>query len=184
MSLPVRRDRNSPQTPKPKIEIDIGKAGFILLLGIYGFRGAMDYDNFLFIHNFNLIIHEAGHAIFRIFGEFIMFLGGTLLQLIVPIVFTGYFFIRQERYSASVTLFWISINLFDISRYMKDARTQYLPLLGGEAVTHDWFYLFGKLNLLQADTAIGNFVYVIAFMIYLGAIALGFYYSRKSNIKT
>jgi hypothetical protein len=173
-----------PQKPKPKIVIDIGKAGFIFLLAIYGFKGAMEYDNFLFIHNFNLIIHEAGHAIFRLLGEFIMFLGGTLLQLIVPIVFTVYFFIRQELYSGAVTLFWVSINLFDISRYMKDARTQYLPLLGGEAVTHDWFYIFGKLNLLQADTAIGNLVYVIAFMVYMGAIALGFYYSCKINIKT
>ena len=94
-----------PQKPKPKIVIDIGKAGFIFFLAIYGFRGAMDYDNFLFIHNFNLIIHEAGHAIFRILGEFIMFLGGTLLQLIVPITFTIYFFIRQERYSGRLHYF-------------------------------------------------------------------------------
>ncbi|AFY72665.1 hypothetical protein Syn7502_00507 [Synechococcus sp. PCC 7502] len=170
-----RNPNSSPQ--QPKIRIDLGKAGFIFLLAIYGFRGAMDYDNFLFIHNFDLIVHEAGHAIFRLLGEFIMFLGGTLMQLIVPIGITVYFFIRQERYSGAITLFWVSINLFDVSRYMKDARTQFLPLLGGEAVTHDWFYIFGKLNLLQADVAIGNFVYVVAFMVYMVAIALGFYYS-------
>lgn len=165
--------------PKPKLEIDPLKAGFTLLLAVYGFRGAIDYDNFLFIHNFNLIIHEAGHAIFRLFGEFIMFMGGTLLQLIVPIGITAYFFYHQQRYSGSVTLFWISINLFDVSRYMKDARTQYLPLLGGEAVTHDWFYILGKLNLLSADIAIGNFVYTIALLVYIIAIALGFYYSAQ-----
>jgi hypothetical protein len=180
----AQRDRSSshqksPRKQKPSVEIDIAKAGFILLLGIYGFRGAMDYENFFFIHNFNLIIHEAGHAIFRLFGEFIMFLGGTLLQLMVPIGITVYFFVNQQRYSGAVTLFWTSINLFDVSRYMKDARTQELPLLGGEAVTHDWLYLFSKLNLLQADTTIGNLVYVIALMVYAGAIALGFYYSVK-----
>lgn len=183
LTVMTRRDRRSTKTPKniKPIEIDPVKLGFMILLGIYGFRGAIDYDNFLFIHNFDLIIHEAGHAIFRVFGEFIHFLGGTLLQLMVPIGITVYFFIHHQKYSAATTLFWTSINLFDVSRYMKDARTQELPLLGGENVTHDWLYLFGNLNLLQADTSIGNFVYVLACAVYLTSIALGCYYSRKDD---
>jgi hypothetical protein len=157
------------------------KAGFMLLLAIYGFRGARNYDNFLFIHNFNLLIHEAGHPLFAIFGEFMGFLGGTLMQLLVPILFTGYFWVQKQRYSASVCLFWIAINLFDISRYMKDARSQLLPLLGGEAVTHDWFYLFGRTGLLPHDRTIGGLVYGIACLTYVMAIAAGFYFSRHNS---
>jgi hypothetical protein len=163
---------------KLKIVIDPFKAGFILLLAIWGFNGAKDYSNFYFIHGFDLIIHEAGHAIFRLFGEFVMFLGGTLMQLLVPIGITAYFIYHQQRYSAAVTLFWTAINLFDISIYMKDARSQLLPLLGGEAVTHDWFYLFGSMKLLQHDQTIGNLVYCLGCLICMAAIAGGFYYSQ------
>jgi hypothetical protein len=154
------------------------KAGFIILLAIYGFRGGRNYDNFLFIHNFNLLIHEAGHLIFSFFGEFISFLGGTLTQFLVPLTFTIAFWRQKQPYSASVCLFWLSINLFDISRYMKDARSQALPLLGGEAVTHDWFYLFGRTGLLTQDHTIGNFVYGIAVLTMIIAILAGLYFSR------
>jgi hypothetical protein len=182
-----------PKGAKPKqrlkIVIDPFKAGFILLLAIWGFNGARDYSNFYFIHNFDLIIHEAGHAIFRLLGEFLMFLGGTLMQLLVPIGITAYFWYHRQNYSAAVTLFWISINLFDVSIYMKDARSQLLPLLGGEAVTHDWFYLFSSMRLLQLDQVIGNFVYFVGCITCISAIALGFYFSaippnlKNANLK-
>ena len=179
---PTNSSNSTPSRTKPKsklkIVIDPFKAGFILLLAVWGFNGARDYSNFYFIHGFDLIIHEAGHAIFRILGEFMMFLGGTLMQLLVPIGITAYFIYYQQRYSAAVTLFWTAINLFDISIYMKDARSQSLPLLGGEAVTHDWFYLFGSMRLLQHDQTIGGFVYLLGCITYLVAIAGGFYYAQ------
>ena len=34
-----------------------------------------------------------------------------------------------------VTLFWVGQSLFNVSVYVKDARAQALPLLGGEDVT-------------------------------------------------
>jgi len=182
MSIYQFRPPVEPKKPKSRsksaIVIDPFKASFILLLAIWGFNGARDYSNFLFVHGFDLIIHEAGHAIFRLFGEFVMFMGGTLMQLLVPIGITAYFWYHRQRFSAAVTLFWISINLFDISIYMKDARSQDLPLLGGEAVTHDWFYLFGRTGLLQHDQTIGNLVYFLGCCTCLIAIALGFYFSQ------
>ena len=39
-----------------------------------------------FMHRVNLVFHEAGHMIFMPFGRFIMILGGTLGQLIMPLV--------------------------------------------------------------------------------------------------
>lgn len=164
-----------------KLELGLIKVGFITLLAIYGFLGLLKYENFWFIHNFDLIIHEAGHVIFMIFGEFIYFLGGTLLQLLVPIGITAYFFYHEQPYSGAVTLFWTAINLFDISRYMKDARAQELPLLGGELVTHDWNYLFGRLNLLDYDLLIGSFVHFLGFLLYVLAIAAGFYFACHTH---
>ncbi|AFY71230.1 hypothetical protein Pse7367_2979 [Thalassoporum mexicanum PCC 7367] len=166
-----------------KLGFDPLRTIFILFLAIYGFRGARNYDQFLFIHNFNLLIHEAGHLIFGILGEFIGFMGGTLMQLIVPIAFIVSFWCQKQRYAAAVCLFWLSINLFDVSRYLKDARSQLIPLLGGEAVTHDWFYLLGRTGLLTHDQTIGNFVYGIAWLLYLVAIGAGFYFCRHSAPK-
>jgi len=39
-----------------------------------------------FMHNINLVFHEAGHVIFRIFGNFMMILGGSLAQLLMPLI--------------------------------------------------------------------------------------------------
>lgn len=163
----------------PAIKIDPLKLGFIVFLGIWGFNGALNYDKFFFLHNFNLIIHEAGHVIFMVFGEFIHFLGGTLLQLLVPIGAILSFYWRQEYYSSAVCLFWLSVNFFDVSRYMSDARSQELPLLGGEAVTHDWLYLFGTMGLLNYDQKIGGFVYFVACLVCGGAILGGCYFSQS-----
>ena len=44
------------------------------------------YQVMPFMHLVNLPFHEAGHIIFMPFGRFIMFLGGTLGQLLMPLV--------------------------------------------------------------------------------------------------
>lgn len=38
-----------------------------------------------FIHLINLVFHEAGHILLAPFGSFMMSLGGSLLQAIVPL---------------------------------------------------------------------------------------------------
>ena len=63
---------------------------------------------------------------FSPFGEFMQFLGGTLFQLIMPAAFVGYF-LRRDRHAASVALWWIAQNLWNISVYIRDARAQELP---------------------------------------------------------
>jgi hypothetical protein len=165
------------QPPAAHPEFYIPKLVFLGFVTAYVFSGFWRYDNLLFVHNFNLIIHEAGHAIFRLFGEFFMFLGGTLLQLMVPIGITVYFLVHRQYYSGAITLHWTTINLLDVSRYMKDARTQQIPLLGGEAVTHDWWWLFGQMNLLPYDQLIGNAVFFIGFLVFMWATFVGVYHS-------
>ena len=38
------------------------------------------------LDHFNLLIHEGGHGIFKIFGDFIYTLGGTLMQIIISVI--------------------------------------------------------------------------------------------------
>jgi len=111
-----------------------------------------------FMHLVNLPFHEAGHVIFRPFGEFITSLGGTLGQLLVPLICLGAFiFYRFDNYAAAVCLWWTGENFLDIAPYINDARSGTLPLIGGNTGRsapygfHDWEYLLTETGLLGYD---------------------------------
>nr|AKQ02914.1 hypothetical protein [uncultured Microgenomates bacterium Rifle_16ft_4_minimus_37836] len=107
----------------------------------------------------NLLIHEAGHVVFNPFGEFISFLGGSLMQLIIPGLFLTYFLMREDSFAVFFCLFWIGENLINISYYLADARNQVLPLVGGGR--HDWTYMLSKVNLLNRAKFLGEIVFWI-----------------------
>ena len=44
-----------------------------------------------FLHLIDLVFHEAGHIIFGFFGRFIAVLGGSLNQVLIPVVCTAVF---------------------------------------------------------------------------------------------
>lgn len=110
----------------------------------------------------DLAIHEAGHVVFAPFGEFLGIAGGSLLQLIVPAAFVAYFLRRDERYAAFIVLFWVAQSLFNVATYMADARTQVLPLVGGEYVIHDWHWLLSRLGWLRLDRTLAALMRIVA----------------------
>lgn len=57
----------------PPVNIDPIKLGFVVFLGVWGLNGALDYEKFFFLHNFNLIIHEAGHVVFMFWESSFIF---------------------------------------------------------------------------------------------------------------
>ncbi|MCA9738629.1 MAG: hypothetical protein R3E98_08040 [Gemmatimonadota bacterium] len=101
----------------------------------------------------DLAIHETGHLVFLPLGEVMHFLGGTLFQLLVPLLFAGTFLHRGQRFSAAFPLWWVGQNLWHIAPYVADARTQALPLVGGGE--HDWAFLLATWRWLPYDDAIG-----------------------------
>ncbi len=112
-----------------------------------------DRTEFLFIDYVNLIIHEGGHFFFSWFGNTIMILGGTLGELLVPLLCGIYFFWQREVPATAFCSFWFFENFLYIGVYMADARAEALPLVGsGE---HDWATLFGQWGLLLQDQKIG-----------------------------
>jgi hypothetical protein len=100
-----------------------------------------------FLDYVNLAFHEAGHVVFNFAGSTVHYLGGTLLQLIVPIALSVRFLLfRDEPFSAAVCVWWVGQNLIGIAIYMADARDLALPLVGGGV--HDWNELFFRFDLL------------------------------------
>lgn len=147
------------------------RMGLTVVLAVYGFICLRHPENYRLLDSVNLAFHEAGHVFFGLFGEFVGFLGGTLMQLIVPAAFVIYFFRRSDHHSASVVLWWFAQNLWNISVYVGDARSQVLPLLGGGE--HDWAYLLGRLNLLDFDQTLGRAIHTIGVVIFFGSIIWG-----------
>jgi hypothetical protein len=148
-----------------------GRLGLTVLLAVYGFSILKHPDAGSLIDNVDLPIHETGHLVFAPFGEFIQFAGGTLFQLIMPTIFLGYFLKRRDKHAATVALWWIAQNFWNISVYASDARAQELPLVGGGE--HDWAYMLGRLGLMQRDQAIGHDFWLIGVVLYLVAIGAG-----------
>jgi hypothetical protein len=119
--------------------------------------GVMD----AFLHLPNLVFHEAGHFILMPFGRFMSVLGGSLLQLLVPLVCAGAFLWQHaNQFGAAVCIWWAGQNLVDLAPYIADARALQLPLLGGatgaEVEGHDWEYLLEAIGWLHLDKTLGR----------------------------
>jgi len=130
-----------------------------------------------FMHNINLPFHEAGHLIFSPFGRFMHVLGGSLGQLLMPLICLGAFlYPNRNPFAASVALWWFAENLMDLAPYIGDARAGELPLLGGVTGSevedfHDWEVLLKMLGWLHYDHKIaaaaqtaGRGLMVLAFL--------------------
>ncbi len=64
-----------------------------------------------FIHGIDLVFHEAGHVIFGFFGEFLAVLGGSLTQVLMPVIATVAFLRTRQWASGAATLFWTGQSL-------------------------------------------------------------------------
>jgi hypothetical protein len=68
---------------------------------------------------------------------------------------------------------------------MADARAQELPLLtvgDGDYVIHDWAYLFGRLGVLEHDTAIAHAVRVLGWVGMIATVAWMIWRSLQTNV--
>jgi hypothetical protein len=153
------------------------RLGLTALLAGYGWLCMQTPGDYRWLDSLDLAIHETGHLIFAFDGETLAILGGTLLQLIVPALFAVALWRSGDRHGATVPLWWMGQNCWNISVYIKDARAQQLPLVGGGA--HDWANLLGEWGLLSRDQAIGGAVYLVGVLLYVVAIAGGWMLLRR-----
>jgi hypothetical protein len=131
-----------------------------------------------FMHLVHLPFHEAGHVLLSPLGRFLSVLGGSLVQVAIPLA-CGLVFLLKNRdpFAASVTLWWAGQSLMDLAPYIADARALRLPLLGGrtgaEVEGHDWEYLLGALGLLGQDVLLGKLSFALGALTMLTALGWG-----------
>lgn len=132
-----------------------------------------------FLHLINLPFHEAGHIIFSFFGRFIMVLGGSLMQLLIPFLYVLTFLLfKGDPYGSAVCTWWLGESFMDLAPYINDARALKLILLGGVtgrevADYHDWEYLLRTLGWLEYDHVLANMSHLFGILLMLTAYVWG-----------
>jgi hypothetical protein len=151
-----------------------------------GINGETTIGNIM--HLISLPFHEAGHVILRPAGQFISSLGGTLGQLIMPLICAyTLWFKQQDHFGSMVAVWWLGQNFVDIAPYIFDARAGTLPLLGGNFGHsspygfHDWEYLLTETGLINADHTIAGISFSFGVLCMLGALGFACYFNRKST---
>ena len=160
-----------------------GRVLVFLLLAIWGWRFITtpletNYTGDSFLHLVNLPFHEAGHLLFMPFGRFMTILGGSLGQILMPLVCLVTFIIKtRDPFGGSVALWWTAENFMDVAPYINDARAMDLILLGGftgkEVDAHDWNNLLTMLGWLQYDHSLAKLAYGIGTVLILLALLWG-----------
>jgi hypothetical protein len=134
-------------------------AGFgIFLLAVFhsepGFIVLLDHANLLF--------HEAGHPIIGLFSTRLEPYGGTIGQLVFPVVLMASFWRGGQAPGMAAASIWFFENWLNIGRYLADARAMELPLVGGG--DHDWNTILSRWGLLRHDLQIAAGIKVLAWV--------------------
>jgi hypothetical protein len=135
-------------------EVWYGRAAVLVVMALWG--GSVWLDRLTepptVLHLSVILFHEAGHVIFMPFGETMGVAGGTLAQLLIPLICAVAMFRRDDNFGAAICMAWMSLSLMDAAVYAYDAANPVLPLIGGgtgEDSFHDFIYLFDQFGQLR-----------------------------------
>ncbi len=138
-----------------------------------------------FLDNVDLPIHEFGHLLFRPFGEFIMVAGGSLFQVIFPLVFVGYFIWQRSYYSAAIVLLWVGQSVLNVYVYAADAVVMQLMLTSGftgsEGGFHDWNYLLTSTGSIASTKTVAGIIRLVGTSTIIAAGAASVYFALFSD---
>ncbi len=104
---------------------------------------------------------------------------GSVLQILIPLVYSIYFYQRGEVLSAYLLLFWFAQNIVNVSVYVRDAQLMQLELLGGDSSIHDWNFILGELGLLHLNVVIAEVLVVSAYtLLIVSVVQIIHYFSQ------
>lgn len=119
----------------------------------------------------NLPAHETGHVLFAAAGGEIALLGGTFLQLLLPVAVAAFFTLHRDEHAASLGVWWVGQNCITIGVAMADASTMATPLVTG--VDRDWHMLFSSWGVLWMAEQYGQLMRGFGVLVMLVAILWG-----------
>jgi len=160
--------------------VTLSRTALLALLALWTWRFAThplseEVIGGAFLHVVDLVFHEAGHLIFSPFGAFMTSLGGSLMQVLVPVVCAIAFVRKPDYFGAAVAVWWAGQNLVDLGPYIADARALQITLLGGatgaEVEGHDWEAILTSLGWLHRDRQLGIAAHVVGSLVMVASLA-------------
>ncbi len=170
----------------PEIEWHpISRAQFIAWLVFYAILYlflARNFRDLTFLDNADLIVHEAGHLLFSYLGEKAYLWGGTIFQLLVPLLLTASFVWRGHIAGTAFCAVAFFHNCLYVATYMSDALLLQLPLVtvGGGEAEHDWVRIFSDLGVLPHALQIGSAMRTFGWCGLIGTMVWFCWMYRKS----
>ncbi|MEX0608225.1 MAG: hypothetical protein WD016_06055 [Balneolaceae bacterium] len=118
---------------------------------------------FFVVDNFLLIIHEAGHTIFGLFGyRFLAILGGTLMEILLPFLIFVYGWYNRNNFTAQLGLLLTAFAWIESAAYAADALFRRMPLIGNlPKSAHDFYNMFTQLDILGSHMTVAWIFYII-----------------------
>lgn len=150
--------------------------------------GGVDWESVggSFLHSINLPFHEFGHVLFSPLGRFMMILGGSLFQILMPLIaMLSFSWQMKDNFAAAIMLWWSGQNMIDVAPYIADAKYRSIPLIRGLGEeSHDWGNLLRMLDMVDSASSIANASFfigtcTIVFALYWAALLL---YRQKQTL--
>lgn len=141
-----------------------------------------------FVHfmldNFLLIVHEAGHTFFSIFGvRTVTILGGSLFEVLLPIMILAFTWINKKKIGIQLSLYMVGFAFLQVAFYAADGGGRQLPLIGGlSKESHDWYNLLAGWGMLDSDIIIGIMLVIIGALCYLAALLVPLYFKKYERV--
>lgn len=157
------------------------RVGLTIALAMYGVAILAAPESWSFVDNINLPVHETGHLVFAPFGDTLQLLGGSVLQLLLPLAFAAYFTMHRDEHAASIGIWWVGQNFVNISTYMADAQAMDLPLVGGGE--HDWHVLLEQWGVLSQAVQYAQFARGFGLLVMLVATVWGLFEALDARVK-
>lgn len=116
-------------------------------------------------------IHEASHIVTMLLPPVVTAASGSISEILFTVLITLMCFRRRSYIAAGFGILWMMLAMSSAGRYMADAQTQVMPLIGpGANPQHDWNFVFSELGWLQQCVAIGDGLRIFGYVI--GAVGL------------
>ncbi|MEO1023678.1 MAG: hypothetical protein AAFW89_14130, partial [Bacteroidota bacterium] len=127
---------------------------------------------FFVVDYVTLIIHEAGHTLFGLFGNRLLtILGGSILEILLPFLIFLSGWMRKQRSVAQFSLFWLGFCWYDTAAYCVDAPFRLLPLIGDlPKSAHDFYNILTELNLMSESRTIAMIMFSIGFIAMIASL--------------
>jgi hypothetical protein len=146
-----------------------------LLLQILGFQAGSEQNIVIAgMYFIEFGVHEVSHLLVGFLPSILVAAAGSIGEITFTVLILVAAFRARSYFAAIFGALWVMLAMTSVGRYMADARTQLIPLMGpSDQPIHDWFFVFNQLGWLQYDTLIGSVVRGIGIGIGIAALCSG-----------